>query len=453
MIVNRHHHLIQKALDRTMLSPSDPEFISRLIINVPPGYSKTIIASINYPARGIALNPMARFLHLSYSDNLVLLNSNECRHIVKSMEFQRMWPTSIKEDTDSKKIWHTEAGGGIVATSTHGQVIGFRAGHMDSTQFTGAIIIDDPVKPEDAYSETLRSRVNENYSQTIASRLAVETVPIVVIMQRIHRDDMSGYLLKGGSGEKWHHLFLPVIIDNKKPYPKEYTHGIQIPNDLADGWLWPFKHTDKHEKALRAHRRRFLSQYMQTPIKMGEEGGLWNSSMIEKAKSKPLREVKKRVVVIDPAVSNNKNSDMTGIVVVALDVNGEGIVEADYTIKASPNEWVNRAINAYHKHNANYILAEVNQGGDLVKTMINNADPTIKVETVHASVGKFARAEPVAALYEQGKVAHAEGLDDLETQLCEFVAINSKESPDRLDCVVYGLTYLMLKNHVTFRVL
>lgn len=196
-------------------------------------------------------------------------------------------------------------------------------------------------------------------------------------------------------------------------------------------------------------RKRFLDGEFQDDI----EGALWNSLMIEQAKSKPIREVKKRVVVIDPAVSNNKNSDFTGIVVCALDVNNEGIVEADYTIKASPNEWVNRAINAYHKHNANYILAEINQGGDLVKTMINNVDPSIRVETVHASVGKFARAEPVAALYEQGKVAHAEDLEELETQLCEFVAFNAKESPDRLDCVVYGLTYLMLKRAVEFKII
>ena len=212
MVIGQHHPVMQAALDRTMLPPDDPNFISRLIINVPPGYTKTEIASIGYMARGLAINPAARFLHLSYSDKLVLLNSGICREIVKSSAFQSMWPIEIKNDTDSKKIWHTSENGGITATAAGGQVTGFRAGHMDYTKFTGALIIDDPVKPDDANSETVRQGVNESYNETIASRVAIETIPIIVIMQRIHWDDLSGYLLRGGSGEQWHHLELPVKI-------------------------------------------------------------------------------------------------------------------------------------------------------------------------------------------------------------------------------------------------
>ena len=175
MIIAPHHVQIQKALDRTMLPPNDPNFIPRLIINVPPGYTKTELASIGYMARGLAINPMARFLHLSYSDKLVLLNSGISREIVKSKSFQKMWPLSIKNDTDSKKIWHTEKNGGITATASGGQVTGFRAGHMDEWKFTGSLNIDDPVKPDDAYSETVREGVNNAYNETIASRVAIES--------------------------------------------------------------------------------------------------------------------------------------------------------------------------------------------------------------------------------------------------------------------------------------
>lgn len=207
-----HHYAIQAALNRTLLPPSHDDFISRLIINVPPGFSKTLMASIMYMARGLAINAAARFLHLSYSDALVLVNSGTVRQIVKSAAYQAMWPIGIKDDTDSKKIWHTTQEGGITATAAGGQVTGFRAGHMDHDRFTGAIIIDDPIKPADT-DTALRDQVNESYNETIASRVAVETVPIIVIMQRLHYNDMSGYLLRGGSGEKWHHLNLPVYID------------------------------------------------------------------------------------------------------------------------------------------------------------------------------------------------------------------------------------------------
>ena len=118
MIIGRHHALIQAALDRTILSPFDPDFIPRLIINVPPGYTKTLLASIFYMARGLAINPRNRFLHLSYSSDLALQNSATTRDIVHSYEFQEMWSIVTKDDTRSKKTWWTEQTGGIRAAST-----------------------------------------------------------------------------------------------------------------------------------------------------------------------------------------------------------------------------------------------------------------------------------------------------------------------------------------------
>jgi len=131
MILNTHHQAMQKALERTMLPPWHPEYIGRLIINVPPGYTKTEQAVISYMARGIALNAKARFLHLSYSNKLALLNSTTTRGVVKSRAYQDMWPVKTKEDVDSKEVWHTTQQGGVTASTILGQVTGFRAGHMD----------------------------------------------------------------------------------------------------------------------------------------------------------------------------------------------------------------------------------------------------------------------------------------------------------------------------------
>ena len=210
MIINSHHKVIQRTLDKVVSGE-----ITRLIINIPPGYTKTELASINFMARGLALNPRAKFMHLSYSHNLALANSSVTRLIVKSKCFQDMWPMASRDDTDIKSLWWNEYGGGVYATSTGGQVTGFRAGLMEKG-FTGALIVDDPVKPADALSDTIRDGVNNNFNETIKSRLAIESIPIMIIMQRIHYKDLSGYLLRGGSGEKWHHLSLPVILDNSK---------------------------------------------------------------------------------------------------------------------------------------------------------------------------------------------------------------------------------------------
>ncbi|MCK5132685.1 MAG: DNA-packaging protein [Candidatus Sabulitectum sp.] len=446
MIISGHHKVIQDALDRTMLPPDDPKFISRLIINVSPGYTKTEMASINYMARGLAINPMARFLHLSYSDKLVLLNSGITREIVKSAAYQSMWPVTVKADTDSKKIWHTDKNGGITATAAGGQVTGFRAGHMDPDRFTGALIIDDPVKPDDAYSETIREAVNNGYNETIASRVALETVPIIVIMQRIHWSDLAGYLLRGGSGEKWHHLNLPIIIDNEDEYPDEYTHGIPMPHNLPNGWLWPFKHNAKHEVALRAHRRKFAAQCMQKPLKRDEETALWTEKLIATARAnKQTEEPKRTLVSVDPATTNTEVSDEHGIIVGSEYPGDRYSLDADYTRKGSPKTWADATVAAYNQNDADAVVIETNQGGDMCETTLRNAGYKGKIIRVTAKKGKTLRAEPVVALYEQGQVWHKAGMGKAEDEMMDFDPVTQKsngKSPNRVDALTQLLSEL-----------
>ncbi|WP_419204196.1 hypothetical protein [Bordetella trematum] len=440
MIVAPHHKVIQQTLDRVVSGE-----ISRLIINIPPGYTKTELATINMIGRGLALNNRARFMHLSYSHNLALLNSSTARGIVKSQAYQSMWPMALKDDADSKAMWWTEHGGGVYASSAAGQVTGFRAGHMEPG-WQGALIIDDPVKPDDAYSDTVRGGINDRFNETIKSRLAIETTPMVVIMQRIHYHDLSGYLLRGGSGEMWHHLNLPVIIDNSEAYPSENTHGIPVEHGLPDGWLWPYKHNESHRAALFSHRRTAEAQYMQRPRRFNAEGALWNEQLVAAAHALELRQdLLRTVVAIDPQATNSEESDETGIV--AASVYGSGdtrqfSVDGDYSGKFSPAGWAKKAMGAYEQHQADAIVIETNQGGDMAEETLRNAGFKGRIVRVHASKGKFARAEPISALYEQGRVAHRGALYLLENQLMEYVPATAKKSPDRLDAMVWALTEL-----------
>lgn len=440
MIVAPHHEVIMRTLQRVI----DGE-ITRLIINISPGYSKTELCTINFMAYGLAINPKAKFLHLSYSHSLALLNSSTARGIVKSGAYQDMWPLTLKDDADSKAMWWTDSGGGVYATSSAGQVTGFRAGHMEPG-FTGALIIDDPVKPDDAYSEVMRGGVNNRYNETIASRLAIESVPVIVIMQRIHWDDLSGYLLRGGSGEKWHHLNLPVIIDNSAEYPADYTHGIPIDHGLPDGWLWPFKHNSEHEVALKSHRRKFWAQYMQKPIKRDEESAMWPERLIGIARDGDKESRKKRTVVaIDPAASNSETSDMHGLVVASSLASGRYLVEADKSRKGSPMDWASAAIALHDQYEADAIVIEKNQGGDMCENTLRRAGFTGRVISVHATKGKVLRAEPVVALYEQGLVYHCAGLHDMEEEMMDFDSVSGMaggKSPNRVDALVWALTEL-----------
>ncbi|RWS71213.1 DNA-packaging protein [Klebsiella pneumoniae] len=443
MIVAPHHKVIQKTLDRVI----DGE-IQRLIINVPPGYTKTELATINMMGRGLALNCRARFMHLSYSHNLALLNSSTARGMIKSQAYQSMWPMALRDDADSKAMWWTEHGGGVYASSAAGQVTGFRAGHMEPG-WQGALIIDDPVKPDDAYSEIVRGGVNNRFNETIKSRLAIETTPMIVIMQRIHYHDLSGYLLRGGSGEKWHHLNLPVIIDSSRSYEEIYpenTHAIPIDHGLPDGWLWPFKHNESHRVSLFSHRRTAEAQYMQNPKRFNAEGALWNEEMISAAHAMRItQELTRTVVAIDPQATNSEESDESGIAVASVYGSGDErqySLDADYSGKYSPNGWATKAIEAYEQHEADAIVIETNQGGDMAEDTLRNAGFGGRIIRVHASKGKYARAEPISALYAQGRVAHRGGLYEVENQFMEYVPSTAKKSPDRLDAAVYALTEL-----------
>jgi len=269
-IANKHHELMDATLERVFAGE-----IKRLIINIPPGYTKTEKAVINFTSRGMAKNPKAKFIHVAYADDLALLNSQVIRDQVCLPEYQELFPMAVREDMSAKKRWFTEQGGGMMAVAAGGSITGFRAGRMTKGNFTGAFIIDDPIKPDDAYSAAKRNRVNNRFNNTIKSRLAVEDVPIIVIMQRVHEDDLCGFLLTGGSGDEWHHLVLPALIEEKKPpYPTKYTHGIPIEYDFEPGALWEFKHSEEQLRQMAiADPYTYASQYAQRPSPLG--GGMF----------------------------------------------------------------------------------------------------------------------------------------------------------------------------------
>jgi len=174
------------------------------------------------------------------------------------------------------------------------------------------------------------------------------------------------------------------------------------------------------------------------------EGALWTLAMIEQNRVNEHPELKRIVVAVDPAVSANKNSDETGILITGLGINNHGYVLDDASGIFTPNEWAQRSVFNYTKFNADRIVAEVNNGGDLVETNIRIVNSNVSYKSVHASRGKIIRAEPIVALYEQGKIHHVGRLDKLEDQMTTWDA-QSSQSPDRVDALVWGFTELMLE--------
>jgi phage terminase large subunit-like protein len=174
------------------------------------------------------------------------------------------------------------------------------------------------------------------------------------------------------------------------------------------------------------------------------EGALWSGSMIEAARVTKAPDMERVVVAIDPATTSGENADETGIVVAGKGVDGHAYVFRDLSCRLTSNEWGTRAVNAYREFKADRIIAEVNNGGDLVENVIRTVDPYVPYKAVHAKRGKVTRAEPISALYEQGRVHHVGMFAELETQMCSFVPDHLDGSPDRVDALVWALTELML---------
>lgn len=177
-------------------------------------------------------------------------------------------------------------------------------------------------------------------------------------------------------------------------------------------------------------------------------GALWRRDWIETERVASAPELGRIAVALDPPVTATAASDACGLVVAGLAENRRAYVLADRTLQGrEPQVWARAALAAYHDYNADCLVAEVNQGGDMVTAILREMDPSVPVTTVRATRGKWLRAEPIAALYAEGRVAHVGRFDKLEDQMCAFGAdgLAKGRSPDRLDALVWALTELMLK--------
>jgi phage terminase large subunit-like protein len=171
---------------------------------------------------------------------------------------------------------------------------------------------------------------------------------------------------------------------------------------------------------------------------------LWRRDTIELNRRKLAPDMKRIVVAVDPPATSHAKSNACGIVCVGLGADGRCYVLEDASVKRMrPLQWAQRVVDVYNRWNADRIVAEVNQGGEMVRELLTQVDAAVPIKTVHATRGKRARAEPVAAFYEQGRVSHVGGFTALEDEMCSVIGEGA--SPDRLDALVWAVTELMLR--------
>lgn len=420
--VSPHFVLMANALMKVIIGET-----KRLIINIPPRYGKTELAVKNFIAYGLALNPQSKFIHLSYSDDLALDNSSQTKEYIESESFQSIWPMNLKKDAQGKKKWFNEFGGGCYATASGGAITGFGAGVTDSEKFSGAIIIDDPLKPDDAHSEVKRKSVNERYNGTIRSRVNDRNTPIIVIMQRLHEDDMSGFLLNGGSGEDWENLCLPALDENNNP-------------------LWEQKHTfEELEQIRQSSRYNFSGQYMQKPSP--EEGGEWRKEWFEIVDKSFLPLGLKYELIIDGAYTKETKNDPTGLQVGVKYNNDYYILSSIDKYLEMPEliKFIPEYINSLGV-DVKMILVEPKASGKSIKQLIQSQTfyNITEINTKFVKVSKIERARTSSPYCEGGRIKLIKG--GWNDHFLEQIAIfpNGKHD-EHIDLTAYGIERNLMK--------
>ena len=427
--VNWHHEKVCDALEQVIEGK-----IKRLIINVPPGSSKTELAVINFIARGLAINPRSRFLHLSYSADLAELNSAKAKELVTSHEFQEVFPLPIKSDSNARGRWNVvgEDGisiGGCYATSTLGQVTGFRAGHL-ADGFQGAIIIDDPLKPADSLSKTKRDSVNNAYINTVQSRKASPDTPVIVIMQRLADEDLTGFLLNGGDGHEWHHIKIPAIGPDGDSYwpEKEPLHSLL---QLKEKGNFTFE-----------------GQYQQEPYVLG--GELIRGDWFKRYSELPgWREFSRRAVFADTAMKTGEANDYTVFLDALLLRTGQVYilnvwrkkVDAVGLLQMAKDIWSSVSIGNGRESipAASALYIEDKASGTGLIQQLRHEQGFIPVMPIERTKDKLTRVMEVQPRIQSGQVylpANAPWVVDFISECEAFTANDSHKHDDQIDPLV-----------------
>lgn len=288
---------------------------------------------------------------------------------------------------------------------------------------------------QECYDEELFNRVDESIRTKDVQNLIILTLNPQSVDHWIYKRFYKDKTTKDGKREDT--LYIKTDYrDNLENLDETYIKNIEkmkINNTLQYNNTFLGEWVEQRENAL-FNRSMIKNSYDNLDLTDAEKNG----------------EFKRIVIAIDPAVTANKNSDETGIIVCAERENDCYIVLSDESGRYTPNQWGTKAIELYDKFNADCVVCEVNNGGDMVPQIIHNLDQTINVKTVRATRGKVLRAEPIASLYSENKVKHLKSFPKLEGQMLNYTGEKTQSSPDRLDAMVWGMTILSENKKTNF---
>lgn len=381
---------------------------NRLIVNIPPRYLKSIICSVALPAYLLGVNPKAVIMSVAYNDELSSKLAYDCKKVMESSWYKELFPkTRLSKNRSSTMDFVTSQGGGRYATSVNGTITGRGANW---------IIIDDPIKPQDAFSETVRTKTNDWYGHTLSSRLNDrKNGKIILVMQRLHEDDLTGYLLQQeGCGFK--HLKIQAIAEKdeswhiKRPFGK----GKTINRKKGEA-LHPEREDIKKLLQLKNEMgtMTFAGQYQQDPMPL--EGNIIKSEWFQfYNKSKLIEMIKAGHIKIahviqswDTAQCTGKNNDYSVCMTLLKDTDGFYYLLDVYRVKIEFTKLVKEAVRLerdfcnQYKHSVKMLIEHGGSGIQLIQAL--KEDYKIRAQEVNPKGDKESRLLNVANLVENGK--------------------------------------------------
>lgn len=411
----RHHKTVCDALEMVVLG-----YTTRLIINIPPRSGKTEIAVKNFISWCLGNWPDCEFIHASYAKELATANVSETRNIMQHEAFEDVFGApDFRKDSNAKDFFKTNQGGSVMAVGVGGGVTGFGAGKM-RRQFGGAIIVDDPHKPAEANSDAIRKSTLAWFQNTLESRKNSNETPIIVIMQRLHEDDLSGFLEAGGNGEEWTVIRIPAIEEDGTSFWEENSNF-----SIA-----------KLRQMESANAYVFAGQYLQLPAPLG--GGILKDAWYQHWDILP--KLKWRKIYADTAQKTKEANDFSVFQCWGDDGSGGKYLIDQLRGKWEAPELLDVARGFWAKHKASdtarmgnlraMMVEDKSSGTGLIQTLARERVPIIGVKR---NIDKITRAMDAAPMIQAGHVYLPRSADWVNGFMLESSQFPNGKHDDQLD--------------------
>lgn len=407
--------------------------IKKLVINMPPRSGKTEIVN-TFIEWSMTKHPNSKYIMTSYSDTLVANSSQQIRDMINSLEHKSLFEIETKKDTQSKKLWKTNANGGVYAVSSFGQITGHGAGLKSSNGWGGCIIVDDPLKPDDANSLLKLGKIKDWYETTLSNRVNNPNVPIIVIMQRLHNEDLVGCIEQNYFKDLNEWTFLKIKALNE---------------DNNESFWEDFYPVARLEQMKNSNSHYFYSQFQQEPIIKGGNRIKYDWFRWWTV----LPKISHLIITVDTAQKTKEQNDYTVMQCWAVSVDKDIYLIDMIRDKYESPQLRKTAKIFYNKHNISTIaslrkmyIEDKSSGSSLIQDL---KAEKLKIEAIPRITDKVFRCDDLSPHIEAGRVYLNENVPNVQALIDEAISFPNGKHDDTIDPMLDAINIGIVGNGKT----